>query len=684
MLTCGPWRPISFEVYSCRISDLYFTAEVAESLESADVVAKADIEGEASHIRFDVLFENRNVGTETVEIVDGFATATFKKRNPELWYPAGYGAQPLYTLKATLLSRSNKMDVVRKRFGLRKAKVVQRKLDGVAGTTFFFEINNIPIFCGGSCWIPAENFIPRLSPKKYREWVKMTVDCHQVMIRVWGGGIWEEQTFYDACDELGVLVWQDFLFACGNYPAYEDFLHLIKREATANIRLIRHHPSIVIFAGNNEDYQYQESEKLAYDPSDQDPDSWLKSTFPARYTYEKLLVDITQDLLPGTYYHFGSPFGGKTSIDPTVGDIHQWNVWHGTQDRYQDFDRLSGRFVSEFGMEAFPSIHTVDSYLPLGSEDHDRYPQSLTVDFHNKAAGHERRLATYLTENLQFTFKPIQQYIYATQLLQAEALGTAYRLFRRQWKGPGKEYCAGALVWQLNDCWPVTSWSVIDYYLRPKLAYFAIKRELAPITVGIKQTARTLSPDEPLSKLKKIDRKIEIWASNLTCEECKVYLRVAFYDIITGKLKYGKAGSPAYILQPNRSTELVTMNAPIYDSTEDEHFHTVTVAYLDESSTGLNIARSVSWPEPLKYVPFQRPKKLEVEVTAGAAVLRSELPVKGVMLEMGDAKIKVKWHDNGFDLLPGDLVVIRAKGLKEEDAGKVKIRYMGCEGECGS
>ena len=662
---------------------MYFTAEVAESLKSADVVAKADIEGEASHIRFEVLFENRNVGTETVEIVDGFATATFKKENPELWYPARYGAQPLYTLKATLLSRSNTMDVVRKRFGLRRAKVVQRKLDGAAGTTFFFEINNVPIFCGGSCWIPAESFIPRLRPKKYREWIQMAVDCHQVMIRVWGGGIWEEQAFYDACDELGVLVWQDFLFACGNYPAYEDFLHLIKREATANIRLMRHHPSIVIYAGNNEDYQYQESENLAYDPSDQDPDSWLKSTFPARYIYEKLLVDITQDLVPGTYYHFGSPFGGKTSGDPTVGDIHQWNVWHGAQERYQNFDRLSGRFVSEFGMEAFPSIHTVDSYLPLGSEDHDRYPQSSTVDFHNKAAGHERRLATYLTENLQFTFKPFEQYIYATQLLQAEAFGTAYRLFRRQWKGPGKEYCAGALVWQLNDCWPVTSWSVIDYYLRPKLAYFAIKRELAPITVGIKQTARTLSPDEPLSRLKKIERKIEIWASNLTRDEHKVELRVAFYDIITGKLKCGKTGPPTYILPPNRSTELVTMNAPIYDSTEDEHFRTVTVAYLDESSTCRNIARSVSWPEPLKYVPFQRPTELETEVTAGAVVLRSEVPVKGVMLEMEDATDQVKWHDNGFDLLPGDLVVIRAEGLKEEDAAKVKIRYMGCEGECG-
>ena len=684
MLTCGPWRPITLEVYSSRISDLYFTTEIAESLNSAEVVAQAKIDGEASDVRFEIILEGKSVGTETANINDNFATATFKRENPELWYPAGYGKQPLYTLEATLLSGSQKLDTASKRFGLRRAKVVQRKLDDAPGTTFFFEINNVPVFCGGSCWIPAESFIPRLSPRKYHEWVKMAVDSNQVMVRVWGGGIWEEQAFYDACDELGVLVWQDFLFACGNYPAHKDFLHLIKREATANIKLLRHHPSIVVFAGNNEDYQYQEAENLDYDPSDNDPESWLKTSFPARYIYEKLLVDITQDLIPGTHYHFGSPFGGSSTTDPTVGDIHQWNVWHGTQERYQDFDRLSGRFVSEFGMEAFPSVRTIDSYLPLGFKDPDRYPQSSTVDFHNKAAGHERRLAMYLTENIQFTFKPIEQYIYATQLLQAEALGTAYRHFRRQWKGPGKEYCAGALVWQLNDCWPVTSWSVVDYYLRPKLAYFAIKRELAPITVGIKQTTKIIPADKYTRAHKKTIHETEIWASNLSLEERTVYLRVTIYDILTGKLKGANNSPTVRNLPPNRSTELSTLCFPIHNSTAGEQFRAVTAAYLIDSSSGLQITRSVSWPEPLKYVPFQRPKKLNLKVVDGAVEVRSELPVKGVALEVEDEMDEVRWEGNGVDLLPGEVVKIGVQGLKEGDEGRIKIRYMGSEGECGS
>ena len=219
-------------------------------------------------------------------------------------------------------------------------------------------------------------------------------------LRAWGGGIFEEQDFYEACDEMGILLWQDFLFACGNYPAHGEFLDLVKREAVENIKLLRHHPCIVIWSGNNEDYQYRETENLDYDPDDQDPENWLRSTFPARYIYEKILVDITKELVPGTYYHFGSPYGGKDTKDPQVGDIHQWNVWHGTQEKYQKFDDLSGRFVSEFGMEAFPNYRTIDSYLPDAKLDIDRYPQSSTVDFHNKAAGQEGRLSVMFLAEL--------------------------------------------------------------------------------------------------------------------------------------------------------------------------------------------------------------------------------------------------------------------------------------------
>ena len=215
-----------------------------------------------------------------------------------------------------------------------------------------------------------------------------------ILCRVWGGGIYEADIFYDICDELGILVWQDFPFACGNYPVHSAFLLSIEEEVTANLKRLRHHPCIVIYAGNNEDYAYAESEGLEYEPNDPDPAHWLRTNFPARYIYEKLLPEITRELVPGTYYHPGSPWGGKTSDDSTVGDIHQWNVWHGEQKPYQEYGKLGGRFVSEFGMQSWPGVGTVDGCLLKGRRDEERFVGSRTLEWHNKATGGERRLAT--------------------------------------------------------------------------------------------------------------------------------------------------------------------------------------------------------------------------------------------------------------------------------------------------
>ncbi|RAL67969.1 hypothetical protein DID88_008693 [Monilinia fructigena] len=470
LMTCGPWRPINLELFSSRISDVYFTSNVDKALKAAELVAKADIEGGDSKVRFDITLDGELIATKTVTSSKCHASHTFTIEDPALWFPIRYGKQPLYDLTATILHNGASISAGAKKFGLRRVELVQDPLIGQPGTSFFFRINNIPIFCGGSDWIPADNFIPRISKEKYYDWVKLVADGNQFMIRVWGGGIFEEQAFYDACDEFGILVWQDFMFGCGNYPAFPDFLASVKKEAEENIKLLRHHPSIVIWAGNNEDYQYQESEGLTYDFDNKDSESWLKTNFPARYIYEKILVDACAELVPDTYYHYGSPWGGKETTDPTV---------------VPNFDKLVGRFVSEFGMEAFPNIKTIDAFLPLGKDDPDRFAQSSTVDFHNKADGHERRIALYLVENFRYAPDPLEQFIYSTQLMQAECLASAYRLWKRQWKGPGKEYCGGALVWQINDCWPVTSWAIVDYYLRPKHAYYTVKREMALISLGI-------------------------------------------------------------------------------------------------------------------------------------------------------------------------------------------------------
>ena len=278
-------------------------------------------------VEFEISLNGKSLGSKRVKVVSDSASAhaKFLIQCPEWWYPTTYGKQPLYTLAAVLLSNGITVDTVSKRLGLREVRLNQVQLQDEPGTSFYFTINDIPIFCGGSNWIPADNFIPRPTRQDYRDWVRLAVDGNQVMLRVWGGGIYEEEHFYEACDELGILVWQDFMFSCGNYPADEHFLALCKREAVENVKRLRHHPCIVVWAGNNEDYQIAESQKLEYNPEDQNQENWLRSSFPARYIYEKLLADVCKDLIPDTPYHFGSPFGGKHTRDSTAGDIHQWN-----------------------------------------------------------------------------------------------------------------------------------------------------------------------------------------------------------------------------------------------------------------------------------------------------------------------------------------------------------------------
>ncbi|KAK3693473.1 glycoside hydrolase family 2 protein [Podospora appendiculata] len=670
--TCGPWRPINLEIYDAKLADLSSETVVDKSLGFADVKLTAEVEGKADKVRFEISLDGEQVASETVESSTGAVSASFHIENPSLWYPVRYGKQPLYQIKAILLDGETQIDEVTKKIGLRRAELVQRPLKDQPGTSFFFEVNNIPLYCGGSDWIPADNFIPRISRQKYFDWVKLVADGNQFMIRVWGGGIYEEQAFYDACDEYGILVWQDFMFGCGNYPAWPAMLESIEKEAVANVKLLRHHPSIVIWAGNNEDYQYQESVNLTYDYEDKNPDNWLKTDFPARYIYEKILSDACTTLIPSVQYHPGSPWGaGRDTHDATVGDIHQWNVWHGTQEKYQNFDQLGGRFVSEFGMEAFPSVKTIDAFLPLGKDDPDRYPQSSTVDFHNKADGHERRIALYLVENMRYAPDPLEQFVYSTQLMQAECLASAYRLWKRQWKGPGREYCGGALVWQINDCWPVTSWSIADYYLRPKHAYFTVKREMAPVSIGITRKEHRHPKDKYTRVYVDVKTQIEVWGSNLTLEDLTVDCVLRAWNVETGELTHDETVAASLLLPENRSTEIVAQNVPVKKAGDEAN--TVVAAYLVQD--GKQIARYVNWPEPLKYLHFTKPTQLKAVLAEDGKTVEvsAEVPIKGVALECEDDE--VKFEDNLVDIVPGEVVRIGVRGATA--ASKIETRYLG-------
>ncbi|THV08604.1 glycoside hydrolase family 2 protein [Dendrothele bispora CBS 962.96] len=677
LMTVGPWKPVSVQFYENRIAEVDVRSRVSEQLDVKVSVA--------------LTFAAKTPGLATVSLKapDGSVVASnkdisgtsgqaetkfeFKTGEVELWYPVGYGKQPLYTVEVELTDESGKaMDSKAQKIAFRRARVVQEKLVDQEGLTFLFEINNIRIFCGGSNWIPADSFLTTITAERYKAWLQLLIDGNQNMIRVWGGGIYEADVFYDTCDELGILVWQDFMFGCGQYPAYDSFLKLVEVEAEYNVKRLRHHPSVVIFAGNNEDYQIAESCKLELDYSDETSD-FRKTNFPARYIYERTLPSIVEKF-SDIFYHRSSPYSGqgKPTTDQTLGDLHQWNVWHGQQKPWHEWDTLAGRFVSEFGMEGYPDIRTVDYWL--GGNKDERLPQSRTNVNHNKADGFERRLELYLVENFKHAFD-MDSYVYYTQAMQAETLASAFRLWRRNWKGKGREYTAGALVWQINDCWPVTSWAIVDYFLRPKPAYFAIARELRPFTVGMTRKEHQTFPDDLSAAKFTIESILEIWGTNSTLEEKKATLEVSSFDL---QSEWKDSWSKSVTLAPNSSTELFRGQVPGQPTrtkkSEVAKDIIVSARLLDEDGTVL--FRYSNWPEPFKYIKFPPVEQVDLQIDVAAdgesVTLTAKKPVKGVVLDVDGED--VKWSDQGIDLAPGDPQTVKAVGLKGR---KVRARFLG-------
>lgn len=435
------------------------------------------------------------------------------------------------------------------------------------------------------------------------------------------------------------------MFGCGNYPCFPAILKSIELEAVANVRRIRHHPSIVIFAGNNEDYQVQESAHLTYDYEDKNEEHWLKSDFPARFIYESLLPRVSAAEAPWIPYHPGSPWGdGKISSDPTVGDMHQWNVWHGTQEKYQIFDSLGGRFNSEFGMEAFPHIATIKSFV---ENEEDLYPQSHVLDFHNKADGHERRIATYLVENVR-TATSLEAYIHLTQLIQCEALMFGYRGWRKQWGDD--RHCGGALVWQLNDCWPVTSWSIVDYYLRRKPAYYAMARVLAPVAVGIRRSHHDWSVTharEPQTQ------NWELWVVSSRLTDIIADVEVKFVSVRTGQEIKQTIVQKGIRVKANGTTDVLK---GVIDNVQEEAHVLAARVWVN----GELVARDTDWPQPLKYLPFPS-RNVKVEVLGDEIHVSAERPVKCLVFEEREG---CHLSDSAIDIVPGDKQVIQVRGLK--------------------
>lgn len=670
IMTVGPWRPIYLETYEYRIDNLRVDTDVSGDKYDQATLAVRELDIlPAPPAEFKVAYtltaSDGSVVKQAVASGSEFPNWELGPNDVQAWYPINYGAQPLYSLEVAVLdSAGASLATTKQRVAFRHVQIVQEALP-TEGSSFLFEVNGVRIFCGGSNWIPADNYLTEVSEQRYKDWIDLFISGNQNMLRVWGGGIYEEEVLYDYCDEKGVLVWQDFMFGCGLYPSYPALNTCVKNEAEQAVARLRAHPSVVIFAGNNEDYQVAESQGVVdYDDNSGD---YMHTKFPARHIYEVLLPEVV-NRLSNVFYWPSSPFGGKTSGDLTVGDVHQWNVWHGTQEPWSNWDKLAGRFVSEFGMQGYPSMRTVREWFAPGEED-QCFPQSRISVNHNKADGFERRLELYLMENFRHAFD-MESYVYYTQAMQAETLGAAYRLWRRNWKGRGKEFTSGALVWQINDCWPCVSWAICDYYLRPKPAFYAIARELRPFTVGMaRKEVKTMQDEMTLNNFT-LESELELWGCNATLEAKEATVELVSYDLDVGEVDRRTFD---VTLAPNASTEVWKGTVPGQPTRTllSQVARPIVVQARLLAKDGEVLARYSNWPEPWKYLTFPDPN-LQITVENDTVTIKVDKPIKGLALEVeGD---EAKWSDQALDMFPGDVQVVTAKGL---NGRKVVSRYIG-------
>lgn len=392
-------------------------------------------------------------------------TCRIEVPDPRLWWPAGYGGQPLYRVEAELVSGGTRLDVWSRRIGLRTMTVSRVKSEH--GESFSHCVNGVDVFAMGMDYIPEDSLLPRVTPERTRRLLEDARAANVNTIRVWGGGYYPDDYFYDICDELGLLVWQDFMFACAVYNLTDAFEETITAEFVDNIRRLRSHPSLALWCGNNEMEQFAGS------------GMWIRA-MRQKSDYIKMFQYIIPKVLkaedPQAFYWPSSPSSGgdfDEPGDPSRGDVHDWDVWHGLKP-FTDYRNYLFSYVSEFGFQSFPCMETIASFtLP-----EDRNIFSYIMEKHQRNATANGRIVTYLSQNYLYP-ATLDKLVYASQLLQAQAMQYGVEHWRRN-----RGRCMGAVIWQLNDCWPVASWAGIDYFGRWKALQYYARRFFAPVLVS--------------------------------------------------------------------------------------------------------------------------------------------------------------------------------------------------------
>lgn len=474
----GIWRDISICGYdTARIDDVYITQKHMSDMVGLDIRIGVNRFANAKLLTaVQVTAPDGKSFTETTDQINTSGHIFIDVKDPELWWPNNLGEHPLYTVKV-LISTEDGIELDQRilRIGLRTLTVKREKDE--FGESFTVTVNGLPVFAMGADYILEDNLLGRCSYQRTKRLLKDCKAANYNMIRVWGGAYYPEDYFYDLCDEYGLIVWQDMMFACGIYELNEEFEENVVHETVDNIRRLRHHASLGLWCGNNE----QEWEWITdwHEPKFQKfkPD-YIK-------LYQMILPEIVKKEDPNTFYWPSSPSSGgffDDPNDPNRGDMHNWEVWH-NQRPFTEYRDVYPRFMSEFGLESFPSLKTIRTFtLP-----EDRNIFSYVMETHQRHRSGNEKILHYISENYKYP-KDFSSLIYASQLIQAEGVRYGAEHWRRQ-----RGRCMGIIYWQANDCWPVASWSSIDYFGRWKALHYSAKRFFAPVLVSACENGATVS-----------------------------------------------------------------------------------------------------------------------------------------------------------------------------------------------
>lgn len=429
--------------------------------DSVTVIVTAHIAGDAEGDTVEMSFGGR---TREAQVKGRVAQAKFFVEVPEFWWPAGQGMQPLYDLEVRMRD-----EVMERRVGLRHIELVVQEDD--AGTSFKFKVNGREVFAKGANWIPADALSGRIDREEVRDLLQSAVDANMNMIRIWGGGRYEPTWFYDMCDEMGLMIWQDFMFSCNLYPADEAFLANVEAEVRENVRRMHHHACMALWCGDNELL----GALTWFDESKANRDRYLVMYDRLNRTLEQALKDEDPNAIwwpsspsPG-YFNFGDGWH-----DDTSGDMHFWSVWHENRD-FEHYRDIKPRFCSEFGFQSYPSNRIIETF----TDAKDRNIAAPVFESHQKNAGGNERIAATMFRYFRFPVD-FPNFVYLSQVQQGLAIKTAVTYWRSL-----KPHCMGALVWQLNDTWPVCSWSSLDYGGGWKLLHHMTQKFYAPVTVVV-------------------------------------------------------------------------------------------------------------------------------------------------------------------------------------------------------